>query len=196
MRVERGFVSIVLAALLSFLAFSAPVRAQVGADASPPAMASADSDAAYILAPGDKVKILVYDEDDLSGEYVVSPSGIVSLPLVGDVHAGGLSISAFQSSVQNALQPKYLKDAKVSVQLLSLRPFYILGEVSKPGQYPYVSGLTVLDAVATAGGFTYRANTHRVFIKHANDSSEQKYPLTSATAISVGDTIRIEERHF
>jgi polysaccharide export outer membrane protein len=150
----------------------------------------------YVLGPGDQVKIAVYGEDELSGQYVISPAGVVSIPLAGDIPATGLTVAALETNVRNALQPKYLKDAKVSVELVGLRPFFILGEVDKPGQYPYTAGLTVLDAVATAGGFTYRANTHNVFIKHANQSAEDKVPLTASTIVSAGDTIRIDERHF
>jgi len=150
----------------------------------------------YVLGPGDQVKIAVYGEDELSGQYVISPAGIISIPLAGDIQATGLTVAALETNVRNALQPKYLKSANVSVELVGLRPFFILGEVDKPGQYPYTAGLTVLDAVATAGGFTYRANTHSVFIKHANQTAEEKLPLTASTIVSAGDTIRIDERHF
>lgn len=150
----------------------------------------------YSLGPGDKIKVVVYDEDELSGEYVVSPAGSISLPLAGDILVGGLSVASAQDNIKHALQPKYLKDARVSIELLSLRPFFILGEVEKPGQYPYSAGLTVLDAVATAGGFTYRANTHKLLIKHANETQERAYPLDPSTSVSAGDTIRIQERHF
>ncbi len=150
----------------------------------------------YVLGPGDQVKVAVYGEDELSGQYVISPAGIISIPLAGDIQATGLTVAALETNVRNALQPKYLKSANVSVELVGLRPFFILGEVDKPGQYPYTAGLTVLDAVATAGGFTYRANTHSVFIKHANQTAEEKLPLTASTIVSAGDTIRIDERHF
>ena len=90
----------------------------------------------------------------------------------------------------------YVKDPRVSVEVMTYRPFYILGEVQKPGEYPYSNGLTVLNAVATAGGFTYRANTKKVFIKRAESSTEEKYPLNSQTPVAPGDTIRIGERLF
>ncbi len=82
------------------------------------------------------------------------------------------------------------------MEVLNYRPFYILGEVNKPGEYPYTNGLTVMNAVATAEGFTYRANTKRVFIKRADTSEEQEYPLNSTTPVAPGDTIRVAERFF
>jgi polysaccharide export outer membrane protein len=156
----------------------------------------APSPSSYVLEAGDKIKLTVYDEDELSGQYTVSPSGMISIPLAGDVPVGGASLAAAQETVRHALQPKYLKDARVSIELLTLRPFFILGEVEKPGQYTYATGLTALDAVATAGGFTYRANTHKVMIKHASEDEEKAYRLTASIPIMAGDTIRILERHF
>ena len=164
--------------------------------AAEPVLAPANASADYVLGPADKVRITVYGEAALTGEYFVSSSGTVNVPLAGDVQAGGKTLSVFRDSVVKALQDGYLKDPKVSVEVLTFRPFYILGEVVKPGQYPYTTGLTVFNAVATAGGFTYRANTHRVLIKRANTGGEQEYPLTSQTTIAPGDTIRIPERFF
>ena len=112
------------------------------------------------------------------------------------MQAAGLTIRAFQDEVQAAFRDGYLKDPKVSAEVLDYRPFYILGEISKPGEYPYTNGLTVLNAVATAGGFTYRANKGRVYIKRNNDAQEHNLPLTSTTAVAPGDTIRIGERLF
>lgn len=150
----------------------------------------------YRLGAGDKIRVIVYGEDSLTGEFFVGGSGKVSLPLVGEVQATGLTIKEFQAEVTTSLQQGYLKDPKVSAEVLNYRPFYILGEVNKPGEYPYTNGLTVLNAVATANGFTYRANTKKVFIKRAGDAGEHEYPLTSVTAVAPGDTIRIAERFF
>lgn len=150
----------------------------------------------YRLGSGDKVRVTVFGEDALTGEYLVGGSGKISLPLVGEVQAGGLTISRFQDEVVAALKEGYLKDPKVSAEVLNYRPFYILGEVQKPGEYPYSNGLTVLNAVATANGFTYRANTKKVFIKRAGENAEHEYPLTSITQVAPGDTIRIAERFF
>jgi polysaccharide export outer membrane protein len=107
-----------------------------------------------------------------------------------------MTIPQFQKEVETALKNGYLKEPRVSVEVLNYRPFYILGEVTKPGEYPYTNGLTVQNAVATANGFTYRANTKKVFIKRADATEEREYPLTSNTQVAPGDTIRIAERFF
>ena len=150
----------------------------------------------YRLGAGDKLRINVYGEDTLSGEFRVSGEGKVSMPLVGDVQAAGLTVYAFQEELRQALAHDYLKNPKVSVEVMNYRPFYILGEVNKPGEYPYTNGLTVFNAVATAGGFTYRANEGRVFIRGKSDTREHSVALTGTTLVSPGDTIRIGERLF
>jgi polysaccharide export outer membrane protein len=151
---------------------------------------------AYRLGADDKIRVITFGEDSLSGEFLIGGAGKVSLPLVGEVQAAGMTIPEFQKEVETALLNGYLKDPHVSVEVLTYRPFYILGEVQKPGEYPYSNGLTVLNAVATANGFTYRANTKKVFIKRADSKSEEAFPLTSTTPVAPGDTIRIGERFF
>jgi polysaccharide export outer membrane protein len=171
---------------------TAPPAAAV-APGSPP-VAAVEPD--YQLGSGDKVRVTVYGETSLSGEFFVTGSGMVSLPLIGEVKASGLTVRQFQEAVQNSLSDGYLKEPRVSAEVLNFRPYYILGEVSKPGTYPYISGLTVLNAVATAGGFTYRADKGKVFIKRNGESEERKYPLDPSTTAAPGDTIRIGERFF
>jgi polysaccharide export outer membrane protein len=150
----------------------------------------------YRLGSGDKVRVNVYGEESLSGEFFVSGDGKVSLPLVGEVQASGLTVKSFQDEVQQAFRNGYLKEPRVSAEVLNYRPFYILGEISHPGEYPYTSGLTVFNAVATAGGFTYRANKGSVYIRRTDDAQEHRFPLTSTTLVAPGDTIRIGERLF
>ena len=156
---------------------------------------SAD-EAAYSLGPGDKLRVITFGETDLTGEFVVNESGRVSLPLIGSIQASGLTLNQFSSSVEKALANGYIRQPHVSVEVLNYRPFYILGEVSKPGEYPFISGLTVTNAVATAGGFTYRANVHRLFLRGQRDTREHPVPLTGTTLVHPGDTIRIPERLF
>lgn len=192
--------SAILRTLLSVLAMTAlilggPATAQTPPSPAPVAAASTAA-AGYILGPRDKLRIIVYGETALSGEFFVSSNGKLSLPLIGEVQAAGLTVSRLQATIENSLKEGYLKDPRVSAEVLTFRPFYILGEVSKPGEYPYNDGLTVLAAVATAGGFTYRANTKRVFIKGANDTSEKSVKLNSSTMVTPGDTIRVPERFF
>jgi protein involved in polysaccharide export with SLBB domain len=151
----------------------------------------------YHLGANDKIRVITFGEDSLTGEFFIGGSGKVSMPLIGEVQAAGLSIPEFQKEVEGALKSgDILKDPHVSVEVLTYRPFYILGEVQKPGEYPYSNGLTVLNAVATANGFTYRANDKKVFIKRADAKQEQEFPLTSQLLVAPGDTIRISERYF
>lgn len=166
-----------------------------GAVAAEPATVTRDVPE-YRLGSGDKIRVITFGEEALTGEFQVSGAGKVSLPLVGELEASGLTAREFQNSVETALKDGYLKEPRVSVEILNYRPFYILGEVTKPGEYPYTNGLTVLNAVATANGFTYRANKGRVFIKRADGEKEEAYPLTSTTKVAPGDTIRIGERLF
>jgi polysaccharide export outer membrane protein len=150
----------------------------------------------YVLGPTDKLRVTVFGEDALSGEYIVGSDGRLSLPLVGNVTAAGLTVGQLQDEITSAYKGGYVKDPKVTAEVISARPFFIMGEVKNPGQYPFVAGLTALNAVATAGGFTYRAKTNVVFIRHANQVDEIKADLTPTTQVLPGDTIRIEERWF
>ncbi|WP_271086424.1 polysaccharide biosynthesis/export family protein [Brevundimonas sp. NIBR11] len=150
----------------------------------------------YRLGVADKVRVTVFGEAALTGEFLVAGNGKISLPLIGETQAGGLTIGEFQEEVATALRDGFITEPRVSAEILNYRPFYILGEVNTPGEYPYTNNLTVLNAVATAGGFTYRADNRRVFIKRASGDAEEAFPLTTSTRVAPGDTIRIRERLF
>ena len=150
----------------------------------------------YRLGVADKVRVNVFGEAALTGEFLVGGNGKISLPLIGETQASGLTISEFQAEVASALRDGFITEPRVSAEVLNYRPFYILGEVSTPGEYPYTNSLTVLNAVATAGGFTYRADNRRVFIKRADADREEEFQLTTSTRVAPGDTIRIRERLF
>jgi protein involved in polysaccharide export with SLBB domain len=209
MTLLRPIGSALLAPIFAF-ALAGAAGAQTAAPAAPaaaPAAAGAgvgtilsDAEArTYHLGPGDRLRILVYGETDSASEnneYFVGSSGTVSVPLIGDVPAAGKTVDELRSDIVEKLKDGYLKDPKVNIEVIVYRPYYILGEVNKPGEYPYTSGLTVFSAVATAGGFTYRANTKSAYIKHVGSTTEQKEPITPNTAIQAGDTIRIGERIF
>ncbi len=150
----------------------------------------------YRLAGGDQIRVTVFNEPQLSGEYFLDGSGTVSLPLIGQVSALDLTISEFQDAVEARYADGYLRTPRVNAEVMNYGPFYILGEVRSPGQYPYSDGLTVLNAIATAGGFTYRANETIIFIKGADDPQEYRVRLSPATPILPGDTIRVVERFF
>jgi polysaccharide biosynthesis/export protein len=152
--------------------------------------------AAYQLGPGDKVRVVTYGEETLTGEFAVAPSGDIAFPLIGDVNAQGRTAVELQKAIATKLAAGYVREPRVAVEVVNFRPFYILGEVNRPGEYPYVSGMTVRQAVATAQGFTYRANTGKVLVKHAGDPNERAYHLSAATPVEPGDTLRIVERYF
>ncbi len=199
-KLSRAFTMWALAVFMTFGAMTGAGQAQVAAPVAPaaapaPAVSPVQS-MDYLLGPADKVRVTVYGEPSLSGEFFVTGSGLMSLPLIGEIKAGGMTVGQFQQAVQKALSDGYLKDPRVSAEVLTFRPFYILGEVEKPGTYPYTSGLTVLNAVATAGGFTYRADKKNVWIKHNGETTENKSELTPSIVVAPGDTIRIGERFF
>jgi protein involved in polysaccharide export with SLBB domain len=150
----------------------------------------------YTLSAGDKIHIVVFGENNLTADYTITPEGTIGFPLVGDIPAAGLTTAQLQKSVTDTLATRYVQNPRVTVNAASLRPFYILGEVNKPGQYSYVPDLTALAAVATAQGFTYRADMSYIFLRHAHDASERQIPLTATTMIEPGDTIRITQRYF
>jgi polysaccharide biosynthesis/export protein len=150
----------------------------------------------YRLGPGDVVRVAVFNEDRLSGQFQVGGGGAIAYPLVGDVPASGKTVPEFVTSLTQILQDGWVRQPRITVEVVTYRPFYLMGEVGAPGTYPYSPGITVVNAVAAAGGFTYRATRARVFIKHAEAAGEQEYPLTSTTPIRPGDTVRIPERRF
>jgi polysaccharide export outer membrane protein len=138
----------------------------------------------------------VFGEDDLSGEFLVGDDGRVDMPLIGAVQAQGQTVTEFQNAVVARYSAGYLKDPKISVSVLNYRPFFIQGEVGKGGEYPYKAGLTVQDAVAIAGGYTYRANTDKAFVRRAGADREVEVELNQRVAINPGDIVRIPERFF
>lgn len=161
----------------------------------PPTVGSVDD--AYTLGNGDRLRVTVFGEPELSGEYLVDGTGLVSLPLVGEIPALGTTVRSFQQEVERQLVEKeLLVSPRVSAEVINFRPYYILGEVGRPGEYPYTDALTVMNAVATAEGFTYRANRRTVFIRGVNESEERSVRLSPTLRVQPGDTIRIGERIF
>ena len=151
---------------------------------------------ASALGSSDQVRITTFGEPELSGEFVVGPNGTIAFPLLGEIKATDLTVEQFSRALEEGLKQGYLRQPRVTIEVLNFRPFFILGEVDQPGTYPYSSGLTVMNAVATAGGFTYRADSRRVYIKRGGSNNEEEYRLTSTTPVRPGDTVRIAERRF
>lgn len=150
----------------------------------------------YQLGVADKVRVIVFNEPTLSGEFVVGANGMLSFPLVGDIAASGLTSGQVARAIEARLRDGYVLKPSVSIDVLTFRPFYILGEVNKPGEYPYSSGLTVDAAVAMAQGYTYRADKKRAIILHKGDTRAERLELTPDLRVTPGDTIRIGERHW
>jgi polysaccharide export outer membrane protein len=148
------------------------------------------------LAPGDKVRVVVYGEEKISGEYQIDNAGSLSLPLAGTIPAAGLTKSELERDITNRLKSQYLRDPKVTVDVVSFRPFYVLGEVQKPGEYPFRSGLNVLSAIAIAGGATYRASNSTVTIQRSGSKEAKEYPQAPTVLVMPGDVVRVPERFF
>lgn len=161
-----------------------------------PAAQAPDDIAAYTLGSGDKIRVTVFGHEDLSGEFEVDGSGNVSLPLIRNVKAEGLTVRQLEQTIAERLSPDYLLNPSVSVEVLNYRPFYIYGEVTKPGSYPFVNGMTVVNAVAMAGGFTYRARTGSVRITRGNEPNRKQLTADKDTPVLPGDVIEVPERYF
>lgn len=151
----------------------------------------------YTLDSGDKIRVVVYGEQSLNGEYSIGPAGDIAFPLIGNLPAKGKSIAELQAAITAKLASGYILDPRVSIDVLSFRPYYILGEVNRPGQYPYATDLSVDQAVASAGGYTYRASKSKIFIRHLGQSEvEVKLGKSKPVWVRPGDTIRVGERYF
>jgi protein involved in polysaccharide export with SLBB domain len=179
--------------LLAALAVAVPLAGCGSQGGNLPMLESSQStDSSYRLGPGDKLRIQVLGAEDLTGDYSVGDNGTISSPLIGEVKAVGLTRAQLEQAMAQKLAQGYLKDPKVSVTITTYRPFYIFGEVNKPGEYPYASGMRVLQAVALSGGYTYRANQNYVVVtRHGEDRK-----AVATTQILPDDIIRVPERFF
>ena len=154
------------------------------------------ANADYRLGSGDKVRVTVYGEADLSGEYQLDGSGVVRLPLIGSIRAGGATAPALETEIAAALSPAYLKSPRVNVEIITYRPFYIVGAVARPGEYPYVDHISALNAVALAGGFLDTARQSTVFVRHEGSTVEQEVSTSQISELHPGDTIRVKTTLF
>lgn len=150
----------------------------------------------YLLGTGDKVRLTVFNEPTLSGDFSVNANGNISVPLIGDVPASGKKSSQVADAIRDAFANGYLRDPKVSLEVTTYRPFFILGEVKLPGQYPYINAMTALNAIAIAQGFTPRSDRTVVYIRRAGSDNEETFRLTPDLKIWPGDTIRLKEKYF
>jgi polysaccharide export outer membrane protein len=155
-----------------------------------------NQNADYRLGPGDQLRVTVFGQEQLSGEFPVDAGGNVSIPLVGAVPARGLTQRELETRISDTLAKGYVKQARVSVDVLNFRPFYIIGEVQKPGQYPFANGMTAINAVAMAGGYTYRAKEDYVLITRMIDGRKQERSAPINTPVLPDDVVRVPERLF
>jgi polysaccharide export outer membrane protein len=190
---RAGWSALLLVLVCAAAAGQAPAGA---ADPQPAAGQPAIADPGYRLATGDRVRITVYGHEDLSGEFQVDGVGRLSLPLIREVNAAGLTVRELEEVIIDRLQPDYLKQPRVSAMVLDYRPFYIMGEVQAPGSYPYVNGMTVMNAVALAGGFTYRAKKGKVRVLRGSGAAQRRLDLPLDAPVQPGDVIEVRERFF
>ena len=158
-------------------------------------VAPAIAQVSYRLGTGDKLKVTVFGEEDASGEYEIDASGAISARLLGRVQVKDLTVSEVEQLLINQYRSRgYFRNPRISIELVNLRPFFILGEVEKRGSYPYVNGLTVAQAVAIAGGYTYRASRTRITIQRVG--APQEVPVKENDPVYPGDIVRVPERFF
>ena len=151
----------------------------------------------YRLGANDRVRIIVFGQPTLTGEFTLDGNGVLAFPLIGNVNAQGMSTGQLQQTIASRLDPDYLRNPSVSAEVITRRPFYVIGEVQKPGNYPYVTDMTALQAVAMAGGYTYRARQNNLYLKRLDSNGRMvRVAATPETRIRPGDTVEIKERYF
>jgi polysaccharide export outer membrane protein len=153
-------------------------------------------DTAYHLDAGDRLRVVVYGQEGLTNTYAIDAGGAITMPLIGSVAARGRTPAGLAADIVAKLRGGFIRDPSVAVEIESYRPFFILGEVAAPGQYPYVPNMTVESAVAIAGGFSPRARRDRVTVTHTDASGTGRYVVPPGTSLSPGDTVLVGERWF
>ncbi len=153
-------------------------------------------DAAYHLDAGDKLRVVVYGQEGLTNSYALDAAGSITMPLIGSVPARGRTPAALAAEISAKLRNGYIREPSVAVEIESYRPFFILGEVAAPGQYPYVPNMSVESAVAIAGGFSPRAKRDVVTLTHNDSSGPARIVVPLGTSLSPGDTVMVGERWF
>jgi len=157
---------------------------------------SARNDASYHLDAGDKLRVVVYGQEGLTNTYAIDAGGSITMPLIGPVPARGRTPAALAAEISAKLRAGFIRDPSIAVEIESYRPFFILGEVAAPGQYPYVPRMTVESAIAIAGGFSPRARRDRVTVTHTDASGTGRYVVPPGALLSPGDTVLVGERWF
>jgi polysaccharide export outer membrane protein len=176
----------------SFAAVPAPMP--VGY--APPMPAPVRYDASYHLDAGDKLRVVVYGQEGLTNTYAIDAGGSITMPLIGSVPARGRTTAGLAGEIAARLRNGYIREPSVAVEIEAYRPFFILGEVAAPGQYPYVPNMTVESAVAIAGGFSPRAKRDVVTLTHSDAGGAMRMVVPLGTPVAPGDTVMVGERWF
>ncbi|WP_422110089.1 polysaccharide biosynthesis/export family protein [Bradyrhizobium elkanii] len=150
----------------------------------------------YNLGPGDKLRVVVYGQEGLTNAYAIDAAGAITMPLIGSVPARGRTSAGLAAEITARLRNGFIREPSVAVEIEAYRPFFILGEVQAPGQYPYVPNMTVESAVAIAGGFSPRARRDEVTLTHTDASGAGRFVAPLGTPIGPGDTVFVGERWF
>jgi len=150
----------------------------------------------YTLDAGDKVRVMVFGQDTLSNSYTVDASGRITMPLIGAVSARGLTPTQLSGAIASQLKQSFIRDPSVAVEIEVYRPFFVLGEVTYPGQYPYVPNMTVENAIAIAGGFTPRASKNSVTVRRMAQGDPISHDRPLQYPLRPGDTVTVSERWF
>ena len=149
------------------------------------------------LGPNDRLRITVFGQPTLTGEYTLDGNGVLAFPLIGNVPANGVTTSQLQQAIAAKLKPDYMVNPNVSAEVITRRPFYVIGEVQKPGNYAYVSDMTAVNAIAMAGGFTRRARKNDFYIRRLDkDGKVVRIEANTGTVLQAGDTLEVRERVF
>jgi polysaccharide biosynthesis/export protein len=178
---------------LDSMVYGSPAYVPVSYAAAPIPVAY---DGAYRLDAGDKLRVVVFGQDGLTNTYAIDAGGSITMPLIGPVPARGRTPAGLASEISARLRKGYIRDPSVAVEIEAYRPFFILGEVAAPGQYPYVPNMSVESAVAIAGGFSPRARRDRVTLTHTDASGSSRYVVPLGTPLGPGDTVLVGERWF
>ncbi|MEY9281416.1 polysaccharide biosynthesis/export family protein [Bradyrhizobium yuanmingense] len=176
----------------SFAASPAPMPVGYAA----PMAAPVRNGASYHLDAGDKLRVVVYGQEGLTNSYAIDAGGSITMPLIGAVPARGRTTAGLAGEIAARLRNGYIREPSVAVEIETYRPFFILGEVLAPGQYPYVPNMTVESAVAIAGGFSPRAKRDMVTVTHTENGGAMRAVVPLGTPLAPGDTVFVGERWF
>ncbi len=196
---EARHFTLALLLFLSFWALSAAAQdlgAEAENDAADVPIENPLDSAGYRLGARDQIRVSVFNQADLTGNYVLDGEGRFAMPLIGTVNAKGLTPVELAEHISNRLKPDFLVNPRISVEVSNYRPYFLVGEVKSTGSFAYVEGLTYLTAIAMAGGYSYRAKQDVVYVTRASEEGTEELKLDVNEKVQPGDIIRVAERFF